>query len=318
MAGPVLIIGAGIAGLAAARGLATANIASLVLDKGRGVGGRMATRRWKEAAFDHGAQFFSAKTPDFQDFVKKATLTGTMREWWPAIHDTVYPRWIGTAGMNMVPRLLSEQVTVLKEKKVTWIQPLQDGWQVTTDPLETFVAKALIITIPAPQALELLEKSQFPESSLAPLRQIAYYPCLSLMAILTGPSRIPAPGGMMMENGIVSWMADNFQKGISKKPSVTIHASPAFSQTYLDGDLQTAGKLMLEAVEQWIDAASVEFWQIHRWRYSLAYQRHPEPFWQPETPFPLLFGGDGFGAGNIEGAFVSGMAMAEKIKKVLG
>ena len=59
---PTIIIGAGMAGMAAARTLVNANLPVLVLDKGRGISGRMATRRWGDATFDHGAQYFSAKT----------------------------------------------------------------------------------------------------------------------------------------------------------------------------------------------------------------------------------------------------------------
>ena len=81
----------------------------------------------------------------------------------------------------------------------------------------------------------------------------------------------------------------------------------------LDSDLQAAGQLMLKAVSPLIAPAKVTDWQVHRWRYSLCYQRHEAPFWQAETKAPLLFGGDGYGMGNVEGAFVSGVAMAEKL-----
>ena len=60
--GTVAILGAGMAGAAAARRLAEAGLDVRVFDKGRGIGGRMATRRTEAGArFDHGAQFFRAK-----------------------------------------------------------------------------------------------------------------------------------------------------------------------------------------------------------------------------------------------------------------
>jgi len=309
---PVLIIGAGIAGLSAAQRLAEANLPVLVLDKGKGVGGRMATRRVGEAVFDHGAQFFSAKTPDFQRFVGSAAELGIAREWWPGIADTRHPRWVGTNGMNAVTKFLAETQSVHQGKKVSQIQAISGGWRVSTDDHETLDGAALLITIPAPQALDLLENSgiHLPEN---PLRQIAYHPCLALMATLDRPSSIPSPGGLQTNGAVVSWLADNFQKGISKVPSVTIHASPDFSRKHLDGDLQEAGKLMLEAVQVFLNPAEVLEWHIHRWRYSLAYERHPAPFFEAEAAAPLLFGGDGFGIGNVEGAYLSGLAMAEQV-----
>ena len=48
----ITIIGAGMAGLACARRLARAGHTPLLLDKGRGIGGRMATRRTTLAAGD--------------------------------------------------------------------------------------------------------------------------------------------------------------------------------------------------------------------------------------------------------------------------
>ncbi|MEZ4961390.1 MAG: FAD-dependent oxidoreductase [Saprospiraceae bacterium] len=311
----VIIVGAGMAGLSAARHLNKANISCLVLDKGRGVGGRMATRRVGDATFDHGAQFFSAKTPSFQSFVKEARQMGAVNEWWPGIPDTTHPRWIGASGMNAVPKFLHENLTILQGKKVAHIAQAAKGWQVTTDNNETFESAALILTIPAPQAIELLEISEtgLTSDDWSPLRQIAYHPCLAVLATLDQPSNLPDPGGMQMDGSIISWMADNFKKGISKTPSITLHASPAFSRHHLDGDLNSAGEILLEAAGTWLQPASIVDWQIHRWRFSLAYERHPSPYWQAGISFPLLFGGDGFGMGNVEGAFLSGLAMAEQL-----
>lgn len=312
---PVVIIGAGISGLAAARQLAAANIPVLVLDKGRGVGGRMATRRAGDATFDHGAQFFSAKTPEFQQVVEEAKRLGIVQPWWPKIPDNIHPRWIGAAGMSAVPKFMAENLKVLLDKRVTQIQDQGDEWHVITEELDLYQASAVLVTIPAPQALELLDKSagHLPEFSHEPLHQIAYYPCLALLVTLDQASSVPAPGGLALEDNIVTWIADNYQKGISKQTSVTIHASPSFSQLNLHTDPHLVSEKMLEAVAAYIEPAKVIDYQLHRWRYSLAYERHAEPFWEAGTELPLLFGGDGFGSGNVEGAFLSGWAMGERI-----
>ncbi|MEZ4955893.1 MAG: FAD-dependent oxidoreductase [Saprospiraceae bacterium] len=307
-----IIIGAGMSGMAAANTLANANVPTLVLDKGRGISGRMATRRWEEATFDHGAQFFSARTPAFQAFVEKGKQLETVQEWWPSIADNQHPRWIGSSGMNTVPKMLVDDVPILKNKKVIKIKEKENGWEVLTEDEDDFQAKSLLITIPAPQAIQLLENSGIALSG-SPLPQIAYHPCLVVLAKLDRPSGIPAPGGLQTNGSVISWIADNFQKGISKTPCVTIHASPEFSTQHLDGDLQSAGELILEVAKLLVAPAHVQDWQIHRWRYSLCYQRHVEPFWRADMRAPLLFGGDGFGMGNVEGAFVSGVAMAKEI-----
>ena len=58
----VLIVGAGLAGLCAARELQRAGRSICVLDKARGVGGRLASRRMGDAVLDHGAQYFTVRS----------------------------------------------------------------------------------------------------------------------------------------------------------------------------------------------------------------------------------------------------------------
>lgn len=64
MSTEITIIGACMAGLACAKRLVSAGYTPLMLDKGRSIGGRMATRRVTlaadEVSFDHGAQYLTA------------------------------------------------------------------------------------------------------------------------------------------------------------------------------------------------------------------------------------------------------------------
>ena len=55
---------------------------------------------------------------------------------------------------------------------------------------------------------------------------------------------------------------------------------------------------------------------LHRWKFSHARETHPEPFvWWPEES--LGFAGDAFGGPRVEGAAVSGLALAERVKEDL-
>ena len=60
----VAVVGAGLAGLTAARAL-SARHDVVVIERGRSVGGRLATRRVGNAVFDHGPQFFTVRTDEF-------------------------------------------------------------------------------------------------------------------------------------------------------------------------------------------------------------------------------------------------------------
>ncbi len=87
----VLVVGAGISGLLAATELVAAGRSVAVVDKGRGVGGRLATRRLGpadpgpdglgQARADHGAQFFTVRTERFGRFVDPLVASGLVHVW---------------------------------------------------------------------------------------------------------------------------------------------------------------------------------------------------------------------------------------------
>jgi len=79
----VLIVGAGIAGLSAASTLSRLGRDVVVIDKGRGVGGRMANRRFGGAVFDHGAQYVTQRSPLWEDYLRRWLQAGILKEWCP-------------------------------------------------------------------------------------------------------------------------------------------------------------------------------------------------------------------------------------------
>ena len=116
---PVLIVGAGLAGLVAANALAAAGRRSVVLDKGRTVGGRLATRRMsgldgRVGRLDHGAQFFTVRSPDFAELVHEWRRAGVVREWCRGFNGSGdgYPRYCAEGGMSTIAKLLAATAVV--------------------------------------------------------------------------------------------------------------------------------------------------------------------------------------------------------------
>lgn len=313
-----IIIGAGMAGLSAAHELIGQGWAVTILDKGRGVGGRMATRRIANSRADHGAQYFSVRTPEFRQLIQKLEAEGVAKAWDLSEAGVEHLRYLGTLGMSAIPKYLAQGLNIELQQRATLIESGATGCRVTTESGGTFQANALILTIPSPQALTLLGDSHIalPEFDRIALENITYQPCLAVIALLNQPSQIPAPGLKILKNNGVEKVIDNQQKGIApEQPTVTIHATAAFSTENLEGDLREAGQQLLDQLTDWIPAESVAEYQVHRWRYSLAEVRHPEGYLRVPAPFPLLLGGDGFGLGNVEGAFQSGFQMAQALGK---
>lgn len=299
-----LIVGAGLSGLSLATVLLEQGQEVTILDKSRGLGGRMATRKTLAGgAIDHGAQYFSAKSAIFKDFLANMKKEGVVTKW--TLAQRKYPRFIGTSGMKSIAQKMAEKMPVHTAQKVVRIE----GKTVLTQAEHRFTFDELILTIPVPQALDLLVASQIPltEEELQALTQIEYDPCLAVLAVLNKPTSIPT-GGIMLTDSPVAWLADNFQKGISTEPTLTLHASAAFSNAYLEAtDLGEVGKQLLETVSTWVEPSNVLSFQVHRWRYSLARQRYPKPFLSLANGF-IHLAGDAFGSGNgnVEGAFLSG------------
>lgn len=319
------IIGAGIAGLTAAHTLHTRGWSVVVLDKGRGVGGRMATRRIDDGVFDHGAQFFTARDPRFQKWVESWLAEGVIAEWSHGFANASgetqndgHPRYRGANGMTAVAKHLANGLDVRLERKVTAVC-FHDGLWETRAESETFTSDMLILTPPVPQSLALLDIGQvkLPSEARAALDRIEYHRCIALMVLLNEPSGIPSPGGIQINDEPISWIGDNFQKGISAAHGVTIHAAPRFSQTHWETETSEVAHLLVEAAERWV-SADVKKFEVHRWRYSQPVELHTEACLFVDAPAPLVFAGDAFAGPRVEGAALSGLAAAEKLLQISG
>ena len=316
-----LIIGAGLAGLTAARELTQHGHDVLIYDKGRGVGGRLATRRIANGRADHGAQYFSARSADFQSLTQAMQLAGIVRDWHIEQSDPAsfqHPRYVGAEGMSSIAKYLANDLNVQTGRRVVTVKQVEQGWQVAFDDGETVTADSLIVTMPAPQALALWQESglTLAHAETATLEAIHYEPCLAVILQLSQPGNVPAPGGLKLPvDSPVAWIADNQQKGISPDSiTVTLHASHTYSQQHIDDtDLTALIPELIGATAGYISPETIVDQQIHRWRYSNATKRHEQPFLMASTPASLLFGGDGFGQGNVEGAYLSGLAMARQL-----
>jgi predicted NAD/FAD-dependent oxidoreductase len=305
----VLIIGAGIAGLTAARRLRESGWTVTILDKGRGPGGRLATRRIGVQRFDHGAQYIRAISPRFRQAIAEWREAGAVEEWF---HVDGAPRYRGAGGMNAIAKHLAHGLDVRLGVKAELAEHDGGEWRVTAAAGQFFTAKVLLVTAPAPQALDLL--GQAGAAVLPKVRQTGYSPCFALMLALEGPSGLPGPGFVRPASGPIAWAADNCVKGITEGGgALTIHATPSFTEAHFDTPQEEVAAKLIGAARPWTGQAGIREWQLHRWRYSLVTRPGPEPCCCAPTPGPLVLAGDAFGGPRVEGAFLSGYAAAQAI-----
>lgn len=315
----VLIIGAGISGLLCATELQRSGISVRLLDKGRGVGGRMSTRHMEGARLDHGAQFFTVREPVFQDYVDRWLRAGVIKEWFrKAPYDSNpqgYPRYCGTRGMSDLPRHLAAGLDVHCAEVVVAVTFGNDGWQILTQSKKSYRSRFLVVTAPLPQALALLDTSglNYADKELEVLRSIRYRRGLTTLAILQGSSGLQGDGFLKLDDEQVNWIADNQIKGISDFPCVTIQSTPEFAAQHWDSSDDVRGPLMMAAVANYLKSP-VSAYVCHRWGFAFSENRYPKPcFYNPK--YHLALAGDGFFGGRVEGAAFSGIQAAAELRK---
>ncbi len=311
----VIIVGAGIAGLMAARELSLRGWTPIVMDKGRGVGGRMATRRMGAARVDHGAQYFTARDPRFRSHLEAWCARGAARIRQDAAPGTIPAiRYIGLPTMTGVAKNLAAPLSPHLKRRALRVDFDGDTWTVSCEENESYRARWLLLTPPLPQALALLDASgvPLPTADRGELGRITYEKCLAVMATLTGPSRLPEPGWLRLEDPEpLALVADNQRKGVSPVPAVTLHSGPEFAHDRYDAPADEKIAPLVAAAEPYIGASIGEV-QVHGWRFA-----KPKSLFASDhychSPLQLALAGDAFGGGRVEGAALSGIAAAEVI-----
>jgi hypothetical protein len=328
----VLIIGAGLAGLMAATVLQNAGIQVTVVDKGRSVGGRMATRRIGPGIADHGAQFFTVRENKFQEWVDRWQDEDLVFVWSNGFSDGSlidpdyegHPRYAVRGGMNALAKRIARDLSDIRlERQIVTATYDDQGWIFQDDEGELLTSRALIMTPPVPQSLAILEAgaSNLAEDDFAALARITYAQNLTGMFWIEGRATLPRPGAVQRRNTNIIWIGDNQQKGISPEAQlVTVQAGEQYSRQMWNAPDRRILNSMRTALQIFMgENATIRQAQLKRWRYSRPLVVHPDRylFATLDGP-PLIFAGDAFGGPRVEGAVMSGLAAGEAMANLTG
>ncbi|WP_425613371.1 NAD(P)/FAD-dependent oxidoreductase [Anatilimnocola sp. NA78] len=318
------IIGAGVAGLTCGRALQQAGIQVTLLEKSRGVGGRVATRRLESGVtFDHGAQYFTARDPAFQEQVDRWLAAGTVRSWMGKIvsldrgettdlHEE-RTRYVGVPGMNAIAKALAADLKVLTNTTAVSLQRLDHWWQVI-DSANQFHGPfdCLISTAPAEQSTKLIaDHSQALRDQIA---NVPMAPCWAVMMQI--PEPVPTSfDAAFVQHSPLSWIARNSSKPERATADCwVLHASAAWSIAHLEESADEIAQVL--ANEFWLAVGqprrSLSHLLGHRWRYALPAEPLEHRFLLDHSTH-LAVCGDWCGGPRVEGAFLSGLALAEEI-----
>ncbi|MGF1452734.1 MAG: NAD(P)/FAD-dependent oxidoreductase [Opitutales bacterium] len=311
----VLIVGSGIAAQAAGHRLILEGWRVILLDKARGVGGRMASRRFGGATFDHGANFFTVRSHEFSEIVNRWQQYGLIDAWFHSAaseNGEGHFRYRGKPSMTAIAKHFDKNwSSVVREAKVTQLSRIDGVWRLETADGRSFFGRALILTPPMPQSLALLEplRDLIPAPLWEQLAVIRYTRTLTAMLRLEHPSALPDPGLIHLDDPEpLMTLIDNQQKGISEAPAVTLHAGPGFSERYYGAPNEEHLRLMVEAAQSLIQSQVVES-QVHRWGFATCLNPSDLKY-AVVPPLNLWLAGDSFRAARVEAAYLSGREAA--------
>lgn len=320
----VAVVGAGMAGLSCARRLAESGMSVTVFDKSRGAGGRMATRRIEQAGgkpfgIDHGAQYFTAHTTDFQQAVAGWVADGVVQPWVGRLaafdgHTLTQvasqPRYVGVPRMSAIGRHLLGDLAFCPEHRLMECQYDGQFWHLQFEAQPMVQAKHLILALPAPQVVDLLEINH-PFYADAVLQDML--PSWTLMLQCETPIAVSFDG-CFVNHGILSWIARNNSKPERGATEAwVIHASRAWSQAHVDAPREWVAEQLLAAFAEVIGQPVVVAQQwVHRWLYALASEALNVGCWyEPAQQFGIA--GDWLNGSRVEGAWLSGQDLATRM-----
>jgi predicted NAD/FAD-dependent oxidoreductase len=319
---PVGVIGAGLAGLAAARALREGGREVVVFDKGRGPGGRASSRLAEPFAFDHGAQYFTARDPEFRRQLSSWVEEGVAARWdGPIVRleaERVHPvadgteRFVGTPRMSALARRLARGLDVRSGVRVAALEHDTDGWRLLGEEgVELGSFQGLVVALPPAQAAALIgPRSHLGERAAA----IELRPSWAVLLGLARPYRV-AFDGAFCEGGALSWIARNSSKpGRPAAEAWVLHASPEWTEEHLGSPCELVVELLAEELQRLTgrELPQVLHRDAHRWRFALPAEGLPVQV-PLDAGRALVLAGDAYRGGRIEGAYLSGLAAARAL-----
>ncbi len=306
----IAIVGAGMAGMSCGQRLSRLGHEVRLFDKGRGPGGRMATRRMEDGGttlhFDHGAQYFTARDPRFVEQVAHWEASGVAARWAAAGDDA----WVGTPAMNAPLKAMAGELGVQFRTRIEQLVRDGEGWQIDGEGAPDARFDAVLVAVPAEQAGPLLQPHAPAMARLAD--QTASDPCWTLMAGFEAPLALVQD--TLRQRGPIGWAARNNAKpGRASEECWVVQASPEWSRAHLEDNAETvAAALLAELAEanggplpRQLGATA------HRWRFARSGTAGEEALWDAEQRIGVC--GDWLIGPRVEAAYMSGLLLAEAV-----
>ncbi len=306
----IAIVGAGLAGLTCAGDLRAGGHAVALFDKGRGPGGRMSSRRLAtpsgEAAFDHGAQYFTARDPAFRRQTEAWERSGLVAPWPAAGPDC----WVGVPAMNAPVKHLAQGADVRWQTRVDALSGGPGNWRLHGEGLDAGPFDSVLLAVPAENAAPLLQPVA--PALAAHATSTPSQPCWTVMAAFA--SALPVAADILREDGPIGWAARNSAKpGRGGPEAWVIQAGPAWSVVQLEQEPGVIVAALLAALSERVGATLPDCLAAtaHRWRYARSGRVGEPMLWDAARGLGAC--GDWLLGPRVEAAWLSAAALAAAV-----
>ena len=318
------IIGAGLAGATAASHLAASGASVCVLEKSRGAGGRMATRRTADPLqFDHGAQYFTVRDDRFVNAAKDWETQGRVALWegriveWTSgklIDKTNRKRYVATPTMNVLCKALLSDLQLLTQAEVQTLERDDRRWRLISKDGNVLCDAAWVIsTAPAQQTTTIMTGSP---TIVAGAAQVRMLPCWAAMIAPETSVESANFDGAFINQGPLRWVARNSSKPgrDPEKETWVLHAASEWSESHWENERESVAtdlwRTFLDLLGSPVAEPAVAV--AHRWRYALAESVYAERY-LIDAEQNLAACGDWCGGPRVEGAYLSGLEASKQL-----
>ncbi|MFC5237208.1 NAD(P)/FAD-dependent oxidoreductase [Pseudonocardia zijingensis] len=305
----VVVVGAGIAGVACAVELAAAGVPVRLVDRAGAVGGRMGGRVVAGRPVDLGAAYFTVRDPGFAQVVRRWEAAGLARPWTSelAVLGDGGPdrapgpqRWAAPGGLAALVADLAAGLPVERGREVRRVGPgpVVDGER----------ADAVVLAMPDPQALRLLEPGHPVATRLAGR---GWQPAIAVAAGWAQRQWPELPAAFVNGHPVLTTIADDGDRRGDRAPVLVAHTTADVARAHA-ADPEGAVAPVLDALRELLGVRAAPEWTLaHHWPHASPEGTRDELFHL--TPDGIGLAGDGWGSPRVETAWRSGHMLGKEL-----
>ena len=293
-----IIVGAGVTGSYLSYKLREHGLKVLMVEKSRGIGGRLCTKFVGGELVDYGCQYMRPKSCELKLLLSTLEQKNIVKK----IKTDSKKVYIAPYGMNRIPQYLSLGTPVLTNSLVKFLEYKNNRWIIHSESF-SFESKMVILTMPVKQVETLIKMSELPMLDL---------PVAKYMEFLTATFQGKRGKKIFDHSKLLPWICNNKRKGLQNQSDVfTVNF---FNQMSLKLQNLNKKERLAKSKQLLMDEGfkDVKNLNLHYWKYAYtSNQNNIDHVFN--TDMKLGVCGDSFSIGKVDGAIKSSNKVYQKM-----